>query len=237
MQADRQVLAALEREWQGLVEVADTHVATWSRAIPALWGVQTLDDVVLCCAGDAACLALIRRARQGETLAGRVILQAMLEPLSTAQLPHSVTWSEAVTTAWLRIVDTPVSEWPADPRTDDRDEGSRPGAGSVMSSLVRATVRSLWRDPRHGSRIRLPASLPMADDAPADLECVRVLTEALSLGLLEPADALMLHDVYMEGLSVEAVARAQQRSGQTVRRRCNSSLSVLRRHKALLAAA
>ncbi len=237
MRADRQVLEAIEREWQGLVEVADAQVAAWSREIPALWGVEHLDDVALCCVGDAACLALAQRARRGDVLAARVILQAMLEPLSAAPLPHWITLAEAVTIAWLRVMDTPLGDPAAAGTTDAAEERDQPASRDVLTALVRATVRSLWRDPQHGSRARLIPIPVREDDCSAGWECARVLTQALRFGLLTPADAVTLHDVYIEGAAADDVACAHHVSRRAIRRRCDASLSTLRQHTDLLAAA
>lgn len=234
----------LDVEWRTLCVSPDTAaaVADWAISRPALAGLDTLDDVLRRITSarlaerDGVLLALLELARDGDRLAGRVVLQAMLPKavrvaMSVMRRPdllgdHEEAQARAVAALWQAIATYPV--------------GARPGR--VTGNLALDTLAVVQRG-HTGSSFAAPtfpeqsfADLRVigeaaADDVgpddlagPADADLLALLAWSVRTRVLELHEARLLARVYgLDGhrASSRAVAAELGISWPALRQRCS----------------
>jgi hypothetical protein len=206
----------LNREWAALAAAPATAAALsqWSSACPELTGVSTLDDVLARVARsappvrDAVLLALLERAQDGDALAGRAVLQAMLgkavKVAGTVARRDDIrgdreeALARAVAALWQAIATYPVALRPA----------------RVAANLALDTVALAQRGHTGSSHFRLRfREVPVADVrdvapavqrdgdpddlcGPVDAELLTLLAWAVRHEVVDLDDARLLLRVY-----------------------------------------
>ena len=109
----------LNMEWSRICEIPDSHCAAWSKRFPPLAGCYSAGRVLAAIPHepDATLGFLLLRHRQGETVAGRIVLQTMLGKLVrmsytgiAANVPHAL--DDLVTQMWCHIASYPLERRP-----------------------------------------------------------------------------------------------------------------------------
>lgn len=230
---------ALDDEWRELVDSDDTAatVQQWGRRHPAaLAGCRTLDNILELIRGnpDGVLLALLALAADGDSLAGRAIVQSMLPKLITMarrdpehELPDYVSW------LWLVLSSYPVSRRPR-----------RVAANLALDTLKRATrQRRRAEIPYHSeslAQLTSQAEMRRCDDPDGVdlLTAGQVIRTGRQLGLLDDLTVRVLTVVYDHGLPGKEAATQLGMSVDSVRWRCSRAVRRLAVHSVdLLAAA
>ncbi|MFT3860114.1 RNA polymerase sigma factor [Micropruina sp.] len=169
---------------------------------------------------DGALGTLITRHADGDLLAGRVVLQAVLGKLVllAARDPrHGV--ADYVAECWLQLCRYPLQRRPV----------------RIAANLVLDTRRALW-----AGDSPLPSVDPVALDQLAherQPDGAAVIRTALKLGLIDGASAACLIAVYYLGLPSHEAARSLNTTAHVVRWRNARALRRLAPHAVTLAAA
>mgnify|MGYP001164807277 FL=1 len=224
-----QVKDSMNREWDGLAEAASALSLVHASACDALLGCDTLDDIVTCCGDDRVCRALLALAQSRGplgTLAGRVVLQAMVPALMEIASRHpGVEPEEYVSTAWLVIMSL---------------DGARVRR-AVLTRLVLDTLKVLSREKGRRSRLDLLATLD--DDLTLAWACADrsdaepLLDRARALHLVTDSTAALLRSIYDDGMAPALAASVHGLTHAAARQRSSSTIRRLRVHRdALLAA-
>ncbi|HSN42806.1 MAG TPA: hypothetical protein VLR88_01975 [Propionibacteriaceae bacterium] len=222
-----QVKDRMDREWNGFADAALARELVDASACEQLEGCDTLDDVVVCCGDDRVCRALLALAQSPgplATLAGRVMVQAMLPALMEIASRHpGVEPEEYVSTAWLRVMTV---------------EGAAVRR-SVLTRLVLDTLKQLSRDKERRGRVEL---LPTFDDdlrlawgcpgRQADAECL--LDRARALHLVTDGTADLLRAIHLDGAPVAGAANERGMSHAAARKRSSVAMRRLRAHQGVL---
>lgn len=207
-------LADLNAEWADLVPSTSATVAGWARRRPALQPAESLDGLleVIRQRPDAAMGALIAIGREGEPLAWRVVLQAMLGGLTGLCRRRPDRFDEAVSELWLAIAEYPLERRPR----------------SIAANL-HWTIRR-W--------LAAPASDPLAPPSVPEQEtsAEAALGAARSLRLIDAETHRTLWLVYVAGLTSARAAAELGTTPELVRYRCSRTLRRLARHADLLTA-
>lgn len=194
---------------------------------PASWALPpatTLDDLLLLVreSDDALTAVLVRIAQDGDQLAGRVVLQAMLPRLwSLCCRDPRHDMADYVCAAWLRLMSFPVERRPQ----------------AVIVNLSLDCLRQLSREA--GRRQRESAPLGQWEDWPAQsgptVDYIDALLDiATAQNLTSPKADAILRSVYRDGLSGREAAALHEVSYDMVRYHCSHSIRTLRAHRAEL---
>jgi hypothetical protein len=175
--------------------------------------------------------ALLSLCADGDQLAGRSVLQAMLGKLvQMAARDPRAGLDDYVSAGWIRIRLYPLAERPtsiaANLALDTRKEVHRPGPAprgiEVTPYPPSAFVDTLWEE-----------VAPSNDE----LAARRVIQEAARIGLINENTRAVLTSVYADGLSGAAAAAQHGKSSGAIRVQCHKALRVLARHADVLAEA
>ena len=227
MGASGAIWARLDDEWGNLCQQPGWQApASWAAFLPnlALPPVTLLDDLLLLVRepDDDVTAGLIHLAQDGDQLAGRIVLQAMLPRLwSLCRRDPYHDMTDYVGAAWLRLMSFPI--------------GRRPQA--VVVNLSLDCLRSLSREAAHHRREQpFQASWdsqPMTPDPVADY-IDALLDTAARHNLSSPKAIAILRSVYRDGLSGRDAATRHGVSYDMVRYHCSHSIRALRAHRAEL---
>lgn len=234
----------LNVEWRALCGAPDTVavVAGWSSRQPALADLDTLDGVLRRITGgdlnlrDGVLLALLELARDGDRLAGRVVLQAMLPKavrvaMCVVRRPDVLgdreeAQARAVAALWQAIATYPLTARP----------------GRVSANLALDTLAMVQRG--HTGSSHFTPSFPEqpfadlrvlgeaavndldSDDlaGPADAQLLTLLAWSVQTGVLELGQARLLARVYILGGDPEdtrTIAAELGISRPALRQRCS----------------
>jgi hypothetical protein len=227
------LLEVLDREWCELVR---SHAATarrWSDQHAALAAYRSLEDVLSIAKlnSDPALAALLIEVSNGDQLAARVILQALVgRMVRMAQRDPRSRLDDYLARLWCVINSYPLSRRPV-----------RIAANLSLDTLKAVSQDHRWL--RRGDVTLLPiesleellepAGLDgSSNDAspPVDVEARRVLEAGSLLKLIDDSDAALLHCIYADGMSGNQAAWLFHTSAGTVRVRCSKVVRQLAAH-------
>ena len=217
----QETLHRLDAEWRRLIE--DPRVEHDFASIP--------HDP------DAALWRLLAAQQAGDTLAGRIVLQALLGKLVRFALSDAdASLDDYLAAAWERIATYPLTT----------------RRSSVAANLPLETHKAVYREQR-GPRPTPPGNPPAAGlpagpravgrppppplDPPRAPPAASILGTAARLGLIDDAALSTLHAVYVDGCSGSDAARRLGTPRGAVRVRCHRAVRTRRAHAAELAAA
>lgn len=216
------LLADIDREWDALGDqLVHTGQGGGDQARDVLRSVAADPDAVLG--------GLIAAAQAGETLAGRIVVQAMLPKLILqARRDRSANLGDYLAQLWLRIGTYPLQRRP------------RRIAANLALDTLKAVRREHSPHPVRPVELaelerRLPPSSLLASGD--DLSARRVLRGARRLGLIDELTSHVLAAVYVEGLSSRDAAARFGCSADSIRWRCSRALRRLAGHADKLAVA
>lgn len=202
--------------------------------VPRRWGEQEptlsagrLEDVLASVrqAPDAVLGALIRLLQEGDELAGRVVLQALLGGLVRSCGGRAEAVEDRIGQAWLVIRSYPIERRP-----------TRIAANVILDSLKacrREQVRA-WAEFSVAAAELDQAVSVGDDDQPTSAR--QVVDAAARLGLINPTTASVLTTVYADALPGREAAERHQTSPAAIRQRCSVAVRRLARHRSSLAA-
>ena len=224
------LITELNEEWARLVS-RHRDAVPW----PDLSRCGDLGDVLAAIRyePDETLRLLLRKAIDGDQLAARTVLQAMLgKVVRLAQSHPGAGIDDFVAALWCRIRTYPLQRRPSsiaanlalDTRKDvlaqlRRSDGDRVGSWRSETQLEQLLRRS-------------PPLIPERDAA--DLQAEQVIEQAENLGLIDAVTSSVLRSVYVDGVSSRAAAARLGTSPGMVRYRCSRGLRELSRHALLL---
>jgi len=205
----RSLIARLNQEWEQL------------RCEPAEWlsSPVPLDDVLLSIRPnpDDVLRELITACQNGHSLAGRVIVQALLPKLILLSRSYPYPPVDLLVSAlWVRIANYPLHRRPT----------------SVAANLVLDTKKDVVSEAR---ATPVPPVL-LADTAEPGPTAQSVLAAARRMQLATPKTLAIMEHVYIAGLSSQRVAELHAISSTAVRRRCSDTIQRLRDNRDALVA-
>lgn len=208
-------ISQLEREWHTLrLRIGRDVYGRWCARQPALHGFSNVDALVrfLHDDGDAAARerarkdellgALVALARD-DTLAGRVVLQALLPGLKEAaarrlfeQRERDAFWESLLAHTWTRICTYPLEVRP------------RSIAANVLLDSLQRTLRELQRERRRQRRHDVTSDDPTAGSHLSDTldEPELVLRNAVRARAIAAAEARLIYLVRLERRSLAEAA-------------------------------
>ncbi len=217
---DASLVGRLNAEWSRLCAHPRTQsaVAHWGRRHPELAGCLALEDVELAVAtagserADPILLALLRLARDGDSLAGRTVLQLMLGKAvriastragrdTKPSLEHT-----AVAALWTVIATYPIERRPAKVAANIAMETLRAVTGELTHQLSETPTSP---DVLAADLMPLTAS----ERTTADHELLELLTWSVDAGTITAADATLILDIYTPAPGIEGGAAAAERHG------------------------
>lgn len=228
------IIDDLNREWRGMVDDRGDALPAWARAHPDLAGCTGLEEVVRRGSrGDDAVLhALLVEAHGGVTLAGRVVLQAMLGRLvAMAGRDRRVPVDDYVGALWCVLARYPLAARPV----------------RIAANLVLDTLKAVDRERRRPGRAGVTLCLPGPDleplleaawsratlDHAAELRALgaaEVIEAGRRLRLIDDGTGHLLRHVYVEGLSGRDAAACGGTSPGSLRVRCSRAVRRLAAH-------
>ncbi|AMS04116.1 RNA polymerase sigma factor [Acidipropionibacterium acidipropionici] len=213
--------ADLNIEWDSL---QDSPV-TWTDCPELLHAVTAGDALALIGAFPDPILAfLIDRTQRGDELAGRTICQAFLGKLITMAakarargIPDAL--DDCLASMWLTITDYPLDRRP-----------TKIAANLVMD--VHQHTLAHWMTPTDPHEVPVPPSVALDTVPPQppteDLTAPDIIALARQHHWISPAQANLLTEVYVDGMSgAQAAARHSCRPA-TVRSQCRHGVAKLR---------
>ena len=223
------IVEALNRDWDELVDRHRGSVRSWSRRHGPLTECRSLAEVLLAARGqpDAVLGPLLTEVSNGDHLAARVLLQAMLGRIvrMAARDPQAGV-DDYVSALWCRICSYPLSARP-----------SRIAANLSMDTLKTVFAEKRWL--REGEVTPWPPEV-FWDERHEHLFLVRdetgvagaaVLRAARDRGVIdEPVHALLV-SVYLEELTGSEAAGRHWTSAESVRVRCSRAVRRLAAHR------
>lgn len=207
-------LTELNAEWTDLVAASSPTVAEWTRRHPSLRPARDLQQLLdaIRARPDAAMSALLTLGREGDPLAWRVVLQAMLGRVVVLCRARPDRFDETVSELWLAIAEYPLARRPR----------------SIAANLS-WTIRRTVTDPS-------PAPAPQASSVEPDTSAEETLSTARRLRLIDAETHRTLWLVYVAGLTSARAAAVLGITAELVRYRCSRSLRRLAGHAELLSA-
>ena len=228
----------LNAEWQQLVEGDQSRVTEWAATRPALSRCTDLSDVLgeIGADPDRALAALVALALNGDSLAGRVVLQTMLgKMVRLAQAHPDVGVDDFVSALWCRIRSYPLTRRPkriaANLAWDSRKDVLAGLPTRRFEISAGSWSESTWEHVLHQ---RTASELLDHNDFAARLDADRVIATARVIGVIDQATAALLHTVYIEGASGRYAALRHQTTPAMVRYRCSSALRRMARSAAAI---
>jgi hypothetical protein len=222
---------ALNHEWAELISDAAPVPAHWRCTRPALTGCPLLRDILPSVGArpDPVLHALLSLCVDGELLAGRVVLQAMLGKLvRMAARDLNAGLDDYLSAMWLQIRTYPLADRPA----------------RIAANLALDTLKDVRRQTRVAPGIDVTPYPPSAfvdalfahpgpddDGDPAR----RVIQTAAQLGLINSDTEAVLISVYADGLTGACAAARHGKSPGAIRVQCHKAVRTLARHAQVLA--
>ncbi|MBK8463611.1 MAG: hypothetical protein IPL36_11410 [Nigerium sp.] len=204
-------LQALNAEWASL---GHTPLPTpWLFAHDGFGAGDTLGDVLRRVREqpDAALLALLTLHRDGDAVAARAIIQAMVPKMVLmAGRDARATFDDYLAALWLRVATYPVERRPR----------------AVAANLALDALKTVTA----GRRASRWAALPAHRGDPLD-DAVPVLAAGVRLGIIDLRTQRTLEAVYVERRTSAAAARVLGTSADAVRWRCSKGIRALRAAK------
>ena len=222
------VIDRLNDEWRGLVEGSAASVQRWAEQDAAFWGCGDLAAVIsrISCQPDPTLRALLILGRQGDSLAYRTILQAMLGKIvRLAQRAPDASPADFVAAMWVRISTYPLANRPR----------------RIAANLALDTLKSVSRERRQEASGAGPSPAAVANlglpgvafDA-SPFSAYDVIEAAARLQMIDPVTRELLISVYAEGLSSKEAASRHGTSPGMVRFRCSRAMRNLAAHREAL---
>lgn len=235
------IVDQLNNEWGWLEGQPHPQVIRWRDADHAFADCTNPADVLQAIGThpDIILGRLLAWAGNGDTLAARVVLQAMLgKMVKMARGGQPVAVDQLVAALWCTICTYPLAERPT----------------KIAANLALDTWKIVSREKQWARRTEVVLIEPgeRYDDlcartaertsvdhgaAVANLSATHVLRMAHNLGLLDTATHGLLTNVYAHGMSGRHVAAQHELSVDTVRFRCSRGVRRLARHALALAEA
>lgn len=211
-------MLALNGEWAELVAVSGPVVAAWAERESALAEAADFADLLpaISAAPDAVLAALLRLGADGEGLAHRVVLQALLGKAVAVSAGRDEVFAEAVSELWLAIAEYPLPRRP------------RSIAANLSWTLRRRLTAAVTPElPR-------PVAAVVAGFEQGEPSAGETLAMARSLRLIDELDHRTLSLVYIAGLSSARAGEVLGVSAELVRYRCSRTLRRLAARSHLL---
>ena len=207
-------LRELNLEWAGLIPATAATVADWTRRRPSLQPAGDLGQLleVIRARPDEAMAALLSLGREGDRLAWRVVLQAMLGKVVLLCRSRPDRFDETVSELWLAIAEYPLDRRPR----------------SIAANLTWTIRRRL------AETSRAPEVRPEVPEPDATAEAT--LATARRLRLIDAETHRTLWLVYVAGLTSARAAAVLGTTPELVRYRCSRTLRRLAGHAELLSA-
>lgn len=213
-------LTALNREWSSLCREHTHPPADWRLACGKPLAGKGLDPVLGAVRADPdqTLLGLLTVHHTGDTLAGRVVIQAMLGKLTLMAVRDTeACLPDYLAAMWERVASYPVCRRPR----------------RVAANLALDTLKSVKANLRQ-QRAELPGLL--ADGQPGepataldDLDDADlVLAEGLRLGVISELTRETMRCVYVDGRTGADAAELLGASPAAVRQRCSQGVRALR---------
>jgi len=214
----------LDTEWSQICEVPDPHCAAWSTQCGSLHDSRTPAQVLAAIPHnpDTALSFLLKRHRQGETLAGRIVLQTMLGKLVrmsytgvAADVPHAL--DDLVTHMWCQIARYPLDRRP------------RHIAANLALDTYKEACRE-WLDVHDvpvppGSLNTALEQQPLPSSREIEWTADQIIDAAFTLSLITETTRDILAAVYgPEGLSGASAAARWDCSPAAIRTRCRTAV-------------
>jgi len=214
----------LNDEWNRLEDAYDDVCVAWSSRCRPLTSCQTPSQVLKAVrsAPDTVLGFLLQRYQQGDTLGGRIALQAMLGKLvrmsytgAAAEQPHAL--NDLVTHMWCQIARYPLNRRPS----------------SIAANLALDTLKAARREWTHTGEIPLPTASVVAElenrEPPGpqatEWQAEDLINAAFELSLITETTRDILVAVYgQEGLSGASAAKRWNCSPAAIRTRCRAAI-------------
>ncbi len=239
---DFRIVDALNAEWDELTRENQPTVRLWAAKHQAVANCSDLADVLATVPGDpdGVLRALLIENAEGDQLAGRVVLQAMVAKIVRMALRDCRAGvDEYVAAMWCRICTYPMGERP-----------KKIAANLALDALKAVNRETFWT--RSGVEVAAFPSDAVMDylhtqamararlDHNAGIEELSaqgVIATADRLGLINAQTRDVLLTVYADGLSGRAAADRHQTTPEMIRFRCSKAVRRLAQHSASLAEA
>lgn len=229
------IVDQLNADWDSLVDDSTVQVERWRLLHSVFERCLDLDDVLSAVRRepDLALHTLLAADAQGDSLAGRVVLQSMLgRTVRMAARDPRASVDDYIGALWLRIRTYPRHQRPAHIAanlaldtlksvTDERRWARR--GMTVVPVRSEAVLEAAQSAGQQHSHIDQSATVP-------ELSAVGVITTATELGLLDEVSHDVLLTVYSEGFSGRDAASRHQTTPEMVRYRCSRALRRLAQH-------
>jgi DNA-directed RNA polymerase specialized sigma24 family protein len=225
------IVEALNRDWDELVYRHRGSLPGWSRQYEVLVEYQSLDDLLAAVQGhpDAILGALLTEVSNGDQLAGRVVLQALLGRIVRMAARDPVAGvDDYVAELWSRIRTYPLAARP-----------DRIAANLSMDTLKAVHAERRWL--RKGEVTPWPpeafwdersdrADVAAARDAEPQLSAASVLQAGRDRALIDDLTHALLVSVYVHELNGLEAAERHWISPASVRVRCSRAVRRLAAH-------
>lgn len=203
-----------DTDWAHVAPPGHPVPESWLVACPSLSAATDFPDVLrlVRATPDEVLLALLRLHRDGDVLAGRMVLQAMLPKAVRISLrDREASLADVLAVLWECICVYPIERRP------------RRVAANLALDTLKGIVAS--RDPALVvDDVRVPADDPEPDAA-------HILDAGLQLGFIDAQTRRTLECVYVGGHSSRSAAAELGMSRDMVRWRCSRGVRALRTHK------
>ena len=231
------IVEALNREWDELVHRHRGSLPGWFRHHEVLVEYESLDDLLAAAQGhpDAILGALLTEVSNGNQLAGRVVLQALLGRIvRMAGRDRSAGVDDYVSALWCRIRTYPLAARPA-----------RVAANLSMDTLktVHAERRWLregevtpWPPEAFWNERRGGGDSALVPDLEPQLSAASVLRAGRDRALIDDSTHALLVSVYVHELNGSEAAERHWTSPASVRVRCSRAVRRLATHASELVA-
>jgi DNA-directed RNA polymerase specialized sigma24 family protein len=232
------IVEALNHDWDELVHRHRGSLPYWSGRHEALVGYESLDDLLAAAQGrpDAILGALLTEVSNGDQLAGRVVLQALMGRIvRMAGRDPSAGIDDYVAALWCQIQTYPLASRPV-----------RIAANLSMDTLKAVHLERRWLrqgevtpwppevfwDERSGGGV--DRAIGRAEAPP--LSAASVLQVGRDRALIDESTHALMVSVYVHELSGTEAAQRHWTSAASVRVRCSRAVRRLAAHASELLA-
>jgi hypothetical protein len=225
------IVGALNRDWDELVHRHRGSLPCWSRRHKVLVGFESLDDLLTAAQGraDAILGALLTEVSNGDELAGRVVLQALMGRIvRMAGRDPSAGVDDYVAALWCQIQTYPLAKRPV-----------RIAANLSMDALKAVHAERRWLSggevtlwpPEMFWEERHRASPSWAiGREPQSLSAASVLRAGRDRALIDDPTHALLVSIYVDELTGSEAAERLWTSPASVRVRCSRAVRRLAAH-------
>ena len=228
------VVDALNRDWSVLADRHRGLVSRWALRNEAFIDCVSLDDVLSAVQlrPDAALRALLTEVSNGDELAARVVLQAMIgRMVRMAIRDPKASIDDYLAALWCQIRSYPLASRPdriAANLSMDTFKSLRREQRWMRNFEVQQCPPETFLDERYGWT-RLTWNL---DGTEPDHEvCARdVLLAGCRRRLIDPATRRLLEAVYLDGLDPQVLSRHHRSTPGALRVRCSRAVRTLADH-------